>query len=509
MNHSQLNSILALILPITMMATLWSCSKEEDFTDSIDRRQCELSLTVRDGGYAPAEAHGLQTRVTDDGYKTTFTIGDMISLYAVDKNGSVVILNCNLQLRNVNGELKWQPIGGGSIKFTPGNGERFFVCYPADKSTPSTVDPSANTADGFFADKIAKWSPYDYQEGSTYISSDLMVGMGTPGEPENGVCPLTVRLSHQMALMVISPPKTRYKLSSDNAYTWIADANLTSKSGSFHYMGDGIYRYLVKPSAETTLSCTFVNGNGDTRKFDITATIPAGRCKTFTIDGAATTEKIYTMQTGDYYLEDGSLVSKDQTLNSSQKDACIGVVVKAGKAENDDCTYMLKGTSTPMPVVHGYVLALKNANSGYSDVWGTDLVANSNVGTEADLASFSGYTNTQTIISYVKNHHLSFLSYAAATYRATENYESSHAAPANTSGWFLPSAGQCKWWFDHGEELLSGIEKAGGDKWGTNNSYWSSTENGETEAYTCSYSSKALSSRGKKYNYYIRSWLGF
>lgn len=72
--------------------------------------------------------------------------------------------------------------------------------------------------------------------------------------------------------------------------------------------------------------------------------------------------------TGDFYFSDGSFADKSTELASWQKAACIGVVLKKGRDDSGDLVdngnYTLKDGTTPMQKVHGYVLALRDANGG-------------------------------------------------------------------------------------------------------------------------------------------------
>lgn len=512
MNHTHINLTPTTVLLLTMIAILWGCSKD-DLADNTDNRQVEqLSLTVVDDGYTSDDAGGIQTRTTENGYKTIFTPNDYIGLYAVDSQDLLVIKNACLSLRSTSKGLQWQPLTGG--KLTVGNAVRFFVYYPHNSSL-TTVNTTATTAEDFFANKIQGWKPNsDQSVYSQYSNNDLMVGSGNLGEAINGVRPLNIKLRHQMGLAVISLPKTRYALSSNADYTWIADdANLTFvdkyHSSTPCRMDDGTYRYLVKPAATVTLNATFTDSDNNPRQFNITPTLATGSYKTYTIDGGVTTDKTYTLQTGDFYFKDASLMSKDKVLNSKQKKACIGVILKIGKAEDDtytdDCQYTFKGTSNPMSV-NGYVLAIKDANSGYTTKWGAYEVANNVVTTDRDLYHFSGYKNTQDIISYANT---SLYNRAPATHRATEDYERSYPAPTKTSGWFLPSAGQCKWWSDHRDELSKSVKATGNKDFDWTTGYWSSTEQDASNVYCFKDGSTVEYDSKTKDSYKVRSCLVF
>ena len=107
--------------------------------------------------------------------------------------------------------------------------------------------------------------------------------------------------------------------------------------------------------------------------------------------------------TGDFYFSDGSFADKSTELASWQKAACIGVVLKKGRDDSgdwaDNGNYTLKDGTTLMPEVHGYVLALRDANERCQ--WGSYEIE---VGCDKNNNSgFNGYSNTQTIIAFNKD----------------------------------------------------------------------------------------------------------
>ena len=179
--------------------------------------------------------------------------------------------------------------------------------------------------------------------------------------------------------------------------------------------------------------------------------------------------------TGDFYFSDGSFADKSTELASWQKAACIGVVLKKGRDNSgdwaDNGNYTLKDGTTPMQKVHGYVLALRDANDGNSCKWGsfgTKVICDMN-----QTIGFNGYSSTQTIVAFNNAQGGSLQSAFPAAYHAV-NYETVCPAPSQTSGWFLPSGGQCRYWLKNRDVILRSIQNAGGDGW--KNSYWSSSE---------------------------------
>lgn len=279
----------------------------------------------------------------------------------------------------------------------------------------------------------------------------------------------------------------------------------------------GTYRYLVKPaqSGATSLIGSYTAKNGNTKEYIIEQnSIAAAKYKHYKVDGGIT-EKTHTLQVGDFYLKDGSLVANDAMLTDAQAAACIGIVLKAGRNLdgnwNDDCDYMLKGTTIQMSTIHGYVLALDDANNGKNCQWGPyDTIVGTNT---EQYTGFYGYTNTNTIKAFATKNGNDLETAFPATYYATEGYEKTNPAPDNTSGWFLPSAGQCKFWLDNKAVLQGSVRKVtGNDGYNWKPYYWSSSEYSDNPAYYawCLYFGYGYVYDGyKAYNFYVRSVLAF
>ena len=180
--------------------------------------------------------------------------------------------------------------------------------------------------------------------------------------------------------------------------------------------------------------------------------------------------------TGDFYFSDGSFADKSTELASWQKAACIGVVLKKGRDDSgdwaDNGNYTLKDGTTLMPEVHGYVLALRDANERCQ--WGSYEIE---VGCDKNNNSgFNGYSNTQTIIAFNKDKNWNLPDAFPAVYYAT-NHETVCPAPSKTSGWFLPSGGQCQYWLNNKDVIHNSMLNAEGD--GCFGLYWSSSEDAD------------------------------
>ena len=107
--------------------------------------------------------------------KSAFGDGDAIGLYAVSKDGKVVIPNVKLTKGQ---DGIWKTANNQRFLFT--TNYSYFAYYPYRNSPgPQDVNVNAATADEFFKDKIAKWEPAkDQKEESALVSQDLQVASG-------------------------------------------------------------------------------------------------------------------------------------------------------------------------------------------------------------------------------------------------------------------------------------------------------------------------------------------
>ena len=294
---------------------------------------------------------------------------------------------------------------------------------------------------------------------------------------------------------------------------------------------EAVYSYLALiPGQDITANAQFIKVSVDGTDFYYTPTsgmtLEAGLVYTYTItvkaNGIEVTEAtsgawtpgveetvtsyiIYTaadLKPGDYFylttgnewaVSDGGLrkIYADGTTEwesdkkpDNNKGTCIGIVLKAGRDTEgswaDNCDYKLKGSATSMSEVHGYVLALRDAHDGC--LWGSQ-------GTEVSCdrnktTGFNGYSSTQTIVAFNKDKNWNLSDAFPAAYHAV-NYETVCPAPSETSGWFLPSGGQCQYWLNHRDVILRSIQNAGGDGW--KDRYWSSSETSHNPASNAYY----------------------
>ena len=180
---------------------------------------------------------------------------------------------------------------------------------------------------------------------------------------------------------------------------------------------------------------------------------------TITYDGTETEPKI-----GDYYYSDGTWSDgglrkryADGTMEWAEPQpqpesgkTVIAIVFHAGHHENDSSDYSATGIGSEK--CHGYAVALQDATSSYC-MWGDHGIAWGCFPTDGSGDNYStpdidwsGYAWTQKIITAAggkEKLNATEQSGYPATYYAVVDYENNKAqAPANSSGWFLPSIGQ-------------------------------------------------------------------
>ncbi len=204
-------------------------------------------------------------------------------------------------------------------------------------------------------------------------------------------------------------------------------------------------------------------------------------------------EETVAPRIGDFYYSDG-------TWSTQLKDGAtpVGIVFRVGIAsdQNDRVAYYTqKDGTTPIGEFHGYVVALKDATDvdGSNDgVWWSAFDSSfEGTGGSTNSTDFLGYTNTQSIVETAM-HDKGELSASTnnypAAYYATVAYEQACPAPAASSGWFLPSAGQLEYIYDRvyfdedgsGRSCVANSIDALGEKaapmYASGSEYWTSTE---------------------------------
>lgn len=514
----------AAVIPLALV----SCRQEviPGETDGSDAQP--FLITVTDGGYASETTAGTGkagSRATENGYTTTFTAGDQCGLYIVRGTEIVYDNICLTATADAGGNLTWKaPVGtdlyGGLAD------EYYFLYYPyqTDMTDKVTVANAASADAAFFAPLISGWQPKaDQSDYTDYTASDLMTASGTTSYAD-GKLSLSFRMAHRMAMAVIEMPEIVYKFTNSPAvpdYTIAALADFSSEDKPC-LMADGSYHYLVKPKVpgeDATLTGSYDSGN---RMFAITPSIAkAGNYKTYKVDGASEIEISYTLQAGDFYLKDGTLLSKDTPLTAAQKAACAGIVFWVGDATATD-----PALKRDFPqCTHGLVVSLKETTSAWQvnaddqssiQPWaetqefykqGGYYALNKDVvfGTESP-GYIQGYNNTQILKAYDE----AFASYPVTILNSFGVITEGVTLPeGKTSGWYLPSPRELVELYKVMWVVNQSLTALGSSQQLSSSYYWSSGEDSYSSAWTVRPYSGYVYNYSKNYYYYVRLAFAF
>ena len=512
----------AAVIPLALV----SCRQEviPGETDGSDAQP--FLITVTDGGYASEAIDGTGkagSRATENGYTTTFTAGDQCGLYVV-RGGEIVYDNiCLTATADADGNLTWQAPEGTNL----GGGlpdEYYFLYYPYQTGMTDkvTVANAASADAAFFAPLVSGWQPKaDQSDYTDYTASDLMTASGTTSYAD-GKLSLSFCMTHRMSMAVIEMPETVYKftnLPTVPDYTIAASADFSSENKPY-LMSDGSYRFLVNPVAQegATLTGSYDNGN---KVFTITPSIEtAGYYKTYKVDGASETKILYTLQAGDFYLKDGTLLSKDTQLTEAQKAACAGIVFWVGDATATD-----PALKRDFPqCTHGLVVSLKETTSAWQNSYASTTIQswaenqefykqggyyalNKDVvfGTESP-GYIQGYNNTQILKAYDE----AFASYPVTILNSFGVITEGVTLPEDkTSGWYLPSPRELVELYNVMETVNQSLTALGSDKQLSSSYYWSSGEDSSNTAWSVRLYSGYVRNYSKDYYYYVRLAFAF
>lgn len=491
---------------------LCGCSKEDAYhqDDADNAIGTVLSLQVNAAAYQSSTG----TRATDAELTTTFTSGDRLGVIITHQSGSTehIVYTYNGSAWTSSAPAYYDPQ------------DTYAAYYPYKESLQDK-----NT----LADVKAAFTPLtdqsDYSTG--YTASDLMTCESATMNTTNKT--LSITLTHAFSMLRMPtdiPVKIKCGDGKTYEYSLPGITDIAFHIGDVPYRawvdGDGYARLIISNSGSdiAVKSCYTFKGKRAETSCTISS-FASGQYYTVAPPRADLGEyQLSNAHVGDFYIkssdgQSGFVFPKEAlSLPESLKSSCLGVVLKVSKDESDDwkddCQYKKKDGSTTMPTINGYVLALYDANNGSDCQWGSS-------GTQVDLTDmnrerytgFYGYKNTQAIISFNEGKSGTLSSAFPATYHATEGYEASHSAPANSSGWFLPSAGQCKYWLNNKETLLASVRKATGDSsYSWKSYYWSSSESSSYPASDAWFANFYGSNVGRDYkygNYYVRSCLAF
>jgi len=432
---------------ITLAAALVSCSQDDFVSGYQSGDGNTLKVTVTDNGYTGS-------RAKENGLTTEFTAGDRIGLFLV-QNGKIANEVNNLCLSasdNGDGSISWTT-DGAALPDVPE--ATYFAYYPYTENLPAEVDATATDSKDFFAPVIAAWDvKTDQSDYADYTASDLMTASAVA---EDGK--LTFPMEHRMSLVIVTFPSKRYVFTNEPAipdYVLLSVDNPTFNGITPRQVQLGKYAFLANPTvSQERFSGTYHNGEAE-RKWEFTAELKPGTAVTYNIDHDKNKGEIsHNLQVGDFFLSDGSLLSKDAPESEVANADVIGIVYcidpsRIGETEKE----ALGG------IAHGLVMSTRQvSNAKYSVfAWGP-LASNE---TEIGMVDLCGTTQSETFENAEKNlsglyvmnlvrekHPEEYTSEVYEVFKATAEFGSGEKNYSNlqriTTCWYVPTLGQ---WID-------------------------------------------------------------
>jgi len=480
------------------------------------------------------------TKTSESGYSTSFTSGDIIGIYAV-KGGAIT----DSDHWSFDG-VAWTEAGNGILYDTD---TYYFAYYPYDASMDTSIlDPSATTAESFFANYIQSFAVRtDQSSHDNFTASDLMVSTGEKQELDyntsDSYWPVSFSMSHQMSLIIIASSARidEHYLSTDTNYNWYWQYSATITVGGVYDAGDDTFRYLVNPSID---SDTYIRGQVQRQFYppygtasgtpeNVTyfsycinpgvSSMTGGRYyATSPFSGYITspTATAVTLSNGDFYMTDGRIAEGGTSelynaLSDEDKENIIGVVIVPTSDYYDSSVVTDLGHNP-----HGIVLSMARsavggdsshlnvkvgmswAADGYTDtVEGVpNYVGTDETSVLGDIAGYQSTKNIQAIADYATKYPAFY--YASEYYQ--DHYYTAPSTPIST-GWFLPSPGQ--WaavWKTFSPESVYHAE--GGE---SSNDGWDTLgKNGDNVYATLNtYLSAAAGGSGDKYTGFGANWI--
>ena len=479
-----------------------ACSQDEDAKLAVNSNI--LKIEVVDSSI---QQNGNVSRaVTDVTYKTTFSDGDAIGIFAVNSDKEVFIKNV---LATYN-DVIWG-IDGGRLSCTEDlETVTFYAYYPYKENI--TIDM---TKEDPFETIMGNWTVDTDLSGDRYTNNDLMTG-----EASADGSTITFVMNHRMALMVAELPSVTYNFTNE------VSPELPSYSVSLREVKFSIgeqviipyydketttYRVLVNPTKKVEqIGGSFISSvDNGLKKYSIDATkLKAGEYIYCEIDGGLQTVD-HELKVGDLIYSNGALASVDD--NAPVSDDCVGVVYFVGNpmpsvlypfTEDNEFTYSERQDALLRDhpgCTHGLVLGLKeNTNIVFGEkdeirVWYRTEFAERNSYIDLSPMGWDGSASTGTLNGTSRDQRLGYnhteviKKYAEAKNKSLlvnslNNYNL--VAPSISSGWFIPSVGDLRAMVTNWETMNTQLGKiTGSDGLKNDMYYWSSTERNNTSIF--------------------------
>lgn len=494
---SSFHILLALWL---VMFAAQSCTQNEVSDISLPHTGNTLVIHTSMKGFIGDDAS--QTRVVDIYQSTKFESGDAIGIYILDDNGNIMgqeYANQKFVLTDDADVLRW--IGENNTPLFFSKGATYVAYYPYDEELSFETDGVNNPEDferkivDRFTEKLAV-----ADQSVEYPKLDVMTARATVAAEEVVAgTEINFVFTHQLAMVEIVLPAINYRVSaSEKPYYSIPIATEpTFQKGDMplipYDLGNNIFRFLVTPGENIGIvKGNFVTAEG---RFEYQSqnaiSLKKGYYHRLNVIYGGSGMFEHTLQIGDFFMKDGTLLAKDVILTEEQKSNCIGIVFWLGdptaermgdpalRVECPDCT-------------HGLVTALTSKASQWSVDNATDVASwittnseqiqipdyclNINIkSTDAEKKErILGYNNT-----IVLNKYNAFVSTDKQVIAVSTLMNNGVTAPDNTSGWFLPSIGELQLLLQNADVkqvLDTSLKKVNNTTLANTTFHWSSAE---------------------------------
>lgn len=422
---------------MALAAAFTACSQDNEIleTNVSDNAQV-LTIQAAESGFEAADA---ESRATDNGKTTKFENGDQMGLFVVRDNGSVVKANEPITYNSAT--KTWTPT---TTVYYYTNAD-YIAYFPYDEDLSVSETTTTDITDGIISafDTYFKKHKADQSNLETYRNADLMLSTITAAalaEQTTENKTLNFALKHNYSMIELNIPSHKYK------YTYgegtrefaIPMSNFVVKLGTTEvqpcHIGSGVYRMLVEPEEEITLTgsfedpkdqcpVNFSNASSDTKK------LAAGSYVKYNIsyDEAPSGEAVERNIIGDYYCQDGSIYPSEL---KAVPDNVIGIVFSTvgddeelGKEGYE--YYVLSNKE------RNHIGFLVNNNPSDASLVNIEGIPNYTFdATAACLGDMTGFSSTGIL--------------RGLNYYITEDLGKkwTNAPTEGTTGWFIPSIGQ-------------------------------------------------------------------
>ena len=219
--------------------SLSSCKESlYDFLDDPNALHVEV---VDDSGINTPEngSDAKATRVSYNGFSTTFDEGDAIGVYAYD--GSKYI-NSNIKFTK-QADGTW--MSDSKVVYSPNCTYYAYYPYSEKAYNPSSVDGDIETkfAD-FISDKENNFWKEDQSSKANFTASNLMLASATASSDKV----VKFKMKHERGLVLINFPKWHYSYDPSKEYDVIPEF-----AGNTPYTQNNISYFLLKPSTTTSV----------------------------------------------------------------------------------------------------------------------------------------------------------------------------------------------------------------------------------------------------------------